>query len=175
MFFLVVAVFGSNPFQEGDEIFPAAQSQAAFAAPQSLLNRLVAVLYALGSMHDCVLTAIMAEVRRTEVDIDEFGSNASRYIRAFCLVTTFRITNSPKCVILSCILAAGTIAYQTRVAAFIVCRSWHSARTPQADSTRPRDLSGARYVVQNRNSNFSKPHHWIANNIMMDRPMRLIH
>lgn len=49
--------------QDGEDIFPAAQSLAAFAAPQSLLNRLVAVLYALGSMHDCVLTVIMAEVR----------------------------------------------------------------------------------------------------------------
>jgi hypothetical protein len=55
----VVDVF----LQQVDEIFPAAQSLAAFAAPQSLLNRLVAVLYALGSMHECVLTIIMAEVR----------------------------------------------------------------------------------------------------------------
>jgi hypothetical protein len=52
----------SHPLQEGDEIFPTTQCLAAFAAPQSLLNRLVAVLHALGSMHDCVLTVVMAEV-----------------------------------------------------------------------------------------------------------------
>ena len=119
--------------QAVDEIFPAAQSLAAFAAPQSLLNRLVAVLYALGSMHEYVLTVIMAEVRECV-----FGFLFSSHFFIASLMYRYFVR--------SILLTAGTIAHKTRVAVVIVCRPRYPACATEADSTRPRDVSGTRCV-----------------------------